>query len=144
MDDILLISCPACDTQNRVPAARIGDKPKCGVCQQQLFSAHPVNLTSASFERHIRDTTIPIVVDFWAPWCGPCKTMALEFEKAAAQLEPRVRFAKVNTDSEQAIAVRFGISAIPTLIIFKNGSETGRQAGAMNSTALVEWIRSQI
>ena len=144
MDDLLYIVCPACNTQNRVPSVRLRDKPKCGKCKTPLFSAHPVNLSDANFTTHIEDSTIPVVVDFWAPWCGPCKMMAPAYEQAAAELEPNFRLAKVDTDASQVTAARYAISAIPTMIMFKNGREVARQPGAMPYPSIVQWIRSQI
>lgn len=135
------VVCPRCATTNRVPAARLADAPTCGKCKAALFDAHPLVLTSANFERHLQASDLPLVVDFWAPWCGPCRAMAPAFETAAAQLEPRFRLAKLNTDEEAEIAGRYAIRSIPTLIVFKGGREHARQAGAMPAGALVDWIR---
>lgn len=142
MDESVHIVCPHCDAINRVLRNKLAHTPKCGSCKQMLFSAHPVELTSANFERHVGRSNIPVVVDFWAPWCGPCKMMAPAFEQAARQLEPRVRLAKVNTELEQAIAARFGIQSIPTLAVFKEGREVARQSGAMDAATLVAWVQS--
>lgn len=142
MDDLHYIVCQSCNTLNRFPAARLGDKPKCGSCKQPIFTAHPIDLTDANFKAHVEGTTIPVVVDFWAPWCGPCKMMKPYYEQAAGTLEPYFRLAELNTETEQATAARYEIAAIPTLIIFKNGVEAARQSGAMDYPTLVQWIRS--
>ncbi|MEW5800619.1 MAG: thioredoxin TrxC [bacterium] len=143
MDEQLMhIVCPHCDTTNRLPVSRLTDEPKCGKCKQMLFAAHPMTLTSANFKTHIEHSSIPLVVDFWAPWCGPCRMMAPVFEQAAAQLEPHVRLAKLNTDDERTIAMEYGIQSIPTLIIFKGGQDIARQSGALNINNLIEWVRS--
>ena len=144
MSDSLHIVCPNCESTNRVPGSRLADGPKCGRCKQKLFSRSPVELTRASFSKHIGGTDIPVVVDFWAPWCGPCKMMAPAYEEAAAQLEPRVRLAKVNTENEQMLASQYGIRSIPTLVIFKKGNEVSRQTGALDLNRLLSWVKSQI
>ena len=142
MSESLHIVCPHCDAVNRIPVARLGEQPKCGKCHRQLFDSHPIALTSANFQRHISRNDIPVVVDFWAPWCGPCKMMAPQFEQAAAQLEPRVRLAKVNTEAEQALGAQYGIRSIPTLALFRGGKEVARQPGAMGAADIVRWVNT--
>ena len=144
MSDSLHLICPHCDTVNRVPAARLGQAPNCGHCHKPLFTAHPVELTAASFAAHIERNDIPVLVDFWAPWCGPCKTMAPQFVQAAGMLEPRVRLAKVNTEAEQMLGAQYGIRSIPTLALFKEGREVARQAGAMAAQDIVRWVTSRL
>ncbi|WP_126456521.1 thioredoxin TrxC [Sulfuriflexus mobilis] len=138
------IVCPHCTGINRVPAERLSQAPYCGKCKQPLFVAKPLELTAATFQVHIGRSDIPVLVDFWAPWCGPCKMMAPVFEQAAAQFEPQVRVAKVNTEAEQQLAGQFGIRSIPTLALFKGGREVARQAGAMDLNTLSQWLRSQL
>ena len=143
MSSTLLVVCPHCSAANRVPEGRLSERPTCGKCKAGLFSGHPVVLDAASFERHINRSDIPVVVDFWAPWCGPCRMMAPAFAQAAHQLEPHYRLAKLNTEEAQEIAARLGIRSIPTLVIFRNGREIARQAGAMDTGNLVRWITAQ-
>lgn len=142
MTENLHIVCPHCHSTNRVPAAKLSAGGKCGKCGEALFSGTPVNLQQNSFQRHISNSDLPILVDFWAPWCGPCKMMAPVFEQAAAQLEPDMRLAKVNTEQEQMLAQQYQIRSIPTLAIFKNGKEMKRMAGAMDLSGLLQWARS--
>lgn len=144
MSEPVHVVCPHCGTSNRVPPERLGDGAKCGKCKRPLFDGHPAELDAQGFERQVGASGIPVVVDFWAPWCGPCRAMAPHFERAAGELEPRVRLAKLNTEAEQGVAARYGIRSIPTLIAFRNGKEVARQSGAMDSAALVRWIRSQV
>ncbi len=144
MSDALHVVCPHCAAVNRLPAARLAQSPQCGQCHEPLFEAHPVALTQADFDRHIQRNDIPVLVDFWAPWCGPCKMMAPQFQQAAGLLEPRVRVAKVDTEAEQALGARHGIRSIPTLALFKGGREIARQAGAMDARSIVAWVNSQL
>jgi thioredoxin 2 len=139
------VVCPHCHTTNRVQADHLYHAPDCGKCHQPLFDGHPVALDAAAFERHVGRSELPVLVDFWAPWCGPCRMMAPAFEQAAAELEPQVRLAKVNTEDEQQLAARFSIRSIPTLALFVAGREVARQPGAMTSPAqIAAWVRAKL
>ncbi len=143
MSDPLIVVCPACQAANRVPAARLDDGGKCGKCGQALFTGAPLELDQAGFERHLGHSDLPLVVDFWAPWCGPCRSMTPAYAQAAARLEPHYRLAKVNTEDQPALAGRFAIRSIPTLAIFKRGREVARSSGAMDAGSLIRWIRDK-
>jgi thioredoxin 2 len=134
------VVCPHCSAVNRIPGERLGDSPRCGKCSDPLFTGKPLELTAAGFDRHLQRSELPLVVDFWAEWCGPCKMMAPAFAQAAAELEPTVRLAKVDTEAQQSVAARYAIRSIPTLILFRDGREVARQAGAMSRNDIVQWV----
>jgi thioredoxin 2 len=133
--------CPECASVNRVPADKNASAAKCGKCKKSLFSGHPVAATTATFPKHVQQNDIPVVVDFWAEWCGPCKMMAPVYERVAAELEPEFRFLKVDTEAEPALAARYGIQSIPTLMVFKKGAVAAQRAGASDALSLKSWLR---
>jgi thioredoxin 2 len=143
MSDSLHIVCPHCDSVNRVPSDRLREQPTCGKCTKALFTGQPIDLDSARFTKHIMRNDIPVLVDFWAPWCGPCRTMAPAYEQAARQLEPDFRVVKVNTEEARDIATTYNIRSIPTLALFRGGQEIASQPGAMDTARIVAWAKQQ-
>ena len=142
MSESLHVVCPHCATVIRAPKARLSEGPKCAKCHKPLFVAKPVELNAENFDQYLQRNDLPLVVDFWAPWCGPCLMMAPHFESAAGRLEPMYRLAKVNTEEVPQVAARYGIRSIPTMIVFRGGQEVARQSGAIGTEQIVQWVRS--
>jgi thioredoxin 2 len=140
MSDVVQVACPACLAPNRVPAARVAEDPKCGKCGAALLDGAPAELSEDQFDSFVARTELPVLADFWAPWCGPCRAMAPHFERAAQQLKDRVRLVKVNTEKAPQLAARYNIRAIPTLVLFRNGVEAKRTSGALDAGALARWV----
>ncbi|MCD2511061.1 thioredoxin TrxC [Comamonas endophytica] len=144
MTDPLHYVCPHCHTTNRVARAQLGNAPDCGSCHQPLVTGKPVALDAASFAKHVGRSQVPVVVDFWAPWCGPCRSMAPAFEQAAAALAPEVQLAKLDTEAHPQAAAPYGIRSIPTMVVFRGGQEIGRISGAMGAGDIQRWVQSVI
>jgi thioredoxin 2 len=135
------IVCPHCAAVNRIPAAKAASQAKCGVCHKPLFSGHPSAVGTATFAKHVARNDVPVVVDFWADWCGPCKMMAPAYERVAAEIEPEMRFLKVDTEREPELAARYNIRSIPTLMVFRGGKLVAQRAGAVDAGSLRAWLK---
>ncbi len=144
MSDSLHVVCTHCGGVNRIPRDRLGQHPKCGKCKQPLFDGHPAEVDDAMLQKQIQRSDIPVLVDFWAPWCGPCRMMAPAFQQAASRLEPHVRLLKLNTEQHQMLAGQLGIRSIPTMILFRNGREVDRMSGALDTNGIVSWTQRHL
>jgi thioredoxin 2 len=140
----VLVACPQCHTLVRVAGERLADRPRCARCKAQVLSGQPIELDAAAFATHVERATLPVLVDFWAPWCGPCRMMAPVLDEAAHRWAERLQLGKVNTDVEQQLASRFNIRSIPTLILFDGGREIARQSGAVDLASLTRWLESSL
>ena len=140
----MISMCPSCSGLNNIPTAKLNDKPKCGKCGNPLYKGEPISMTGTQLTRSIEKTDELLVVDFWATWCGPCQQFAPTFEQVAAQLEPKARFIKIETEKEQAISAKYDIRSIPTLAIFKNGKEVDRVSGALNAHDFTNWVNQYL
>ena len=140
--ETIQLACPACLIANRVPAARLGEDPKCGKCGAALLPDAPLELAESAFDDFVRRTELPVIADFWAPWCGPCRAMAPQFEQAARELKGKAILAKVDSDASPQASSRLAIRSIPTLVLFRNGKEIKRQAGAVQAAQIVSWVQA--
>lgn len=142
--EMLVVACPTDRSLNRVPRAKLERNPRCGRCRNPLFEGKAIELNAANFDSHALKSDLPIVIDFWAEWCGPCRLMTPNFEAAAARLEPRVRLGKLDTEAEPAIAGRYGIRGIPSMVMIRKGREIARTSGAMPTSAIVDWVEKAL
>ncbi|NLW04083.1 MAG: thioredoxin TrxC [Pseudomonadaceae bacterium] len=144
MTDLVHLNCPSCQALNRIPQARLNDGPKCGKCKEPLLTGKPIDVNESNFAALVEASDVPVIIDFWASWCGPCKMMTPIFTEVAAKESAHWRFVKINTETNQQLATRFAIRSIPSLLVFKEGKEIARQAGAMQAGQLQQWLASQL
>jgi thioredoxin 2 len=144
MSSPVQLVCASCGSLVRVPVERLADGPRCPKCHAALFGGQPITLTAGNFDRHVTQNGLPLIVDFWAPWCAPCRAMAPVFEQAASRFEPTARFARLNTEDAGAVAARHGIRSIPTLVVFHGGREVARQSGALDASQLDRWVNAEL
>ena len=144
MSEFTHIVCPHCNGTNRIPTGKIPEEAKCGRCKQSILDTKPIELNTDNLEQHLQKNDIPVLIDFWAPWCGPCKIMGPNFEQASRSFKGRVRFAKINTEDQQSLGGHYNIRSIPTLVLFKGGKEVDRVSGALDANQLIAWINSKI
>lgn len=144
MSNIIRLVCPHCNTINQFASARLSDQPKCAQCKSALMQGEPVAVNSESLDRHIQQSGVPVLVDFWAPWCGPCKSFAPVYSNFARKAEPNLRLLKIDTEAHQVAAGKYGIRSIPTLVLFKAGKEIARVSGAMNEMQLQQWVGQEL
>ena len=142
--EMVVVACPSDASLNRVPRAKLGQHPKCGKCHKPLFQGKAIELNAANFDAYALKSDLPLVIDFWAEWCGPCRMMTPNFERAAPLLEPRVRLGKLDTEAEPAIAQRYGLRGIPSMVMIKKGREVSRTSGAMPTSAIVTWVEQAL
>jgi len=142
--ELLVVACPWDASLNRLPGAKLGRDPKCGRCHRPLFRGKAIELNEGNFDSHALKSDLPLVIDFWAEWCGPCRMMTPNFEKAAPLLEPRVRLGKLDTEAEPAIAQRYAIRGIPSMVMIAKGREIARTSGAMPTAAIVDWVEQAL
>lgn len=144
MSEFTHIVCPYCNGTNRIPTGKVPEEAKCGRCKKSILDTKPIELNTDNLEQHLLKNDIPVLVDFWAPWCGPCKIMGPNFEQASRSFKGRVRFAKINTEDQQSLGGHYNIRSIPTLVLFKGGKEVDRVSGALDAKQLISWINTKI